>query len=123
MGIHEDREKVRVSRGKIVTLAKAKIILARLTSYASLAQFFMVYLLLAIPYIKGALWTVIGAVILAVIMVLVGWWDFNRLYGVENEIAAIQSPIAIKYYKLFDQLEENQKTVLNRIERLEKRIK
>ena len=121
MVTHEDREKVRVSRGRIVTLAKAKIILARLTSYASLGQFFMVYLLLAIPYIRGTFLTVIGAVILAIIMILVGWWDFNRLYGVENELAAIQSPIAVKYYHLFDRLEQNQKKILERLDTLEKK--
>lgn len=121
MVMHEDMEKIRVSRGNIVTLAKTKIILGRLTSYASLAQFFMVYLLLAIPYIKGALLTAIGAVVIAAIMILIGWWDFHKLYGVENELGVIQSPIAVKYYRLLDRLEEGQKEILKRLDKLEKR--
>lgn len=122
MTTYEDRERVRVSRGRIVTLAKAKIIMSRLTAYASLVQFFMVYLLLAIPYIQGTFWTVIGAVILAVILILVGWWDFNRLYGVENEVAAIQTPISVKYYNVMDRVEANQKKILERLDKLEKKV-
>lgn len=118
-----DKEAMRVTKGKMVSLATLKIIISRITAYLNLGQFFMVYLILAIPYIQGAFWTLIGAVVIGLFFLLLGWWDFNNLFGVENEVTSVQNPFVIKYYNMFHKLEENQTKILKRLEQLEKSIK